>query len=131
MKKILKDWNYLFNEIDNQKLIKKAGKRVDVFALLIVLILIGLPYLLIMFNALYIFSNNTIIFHIFLWTIPIFFNCFISIWHLITYQLLKNYLEDEPILNSTNSKKVFLGGLLNPVTIILSIFMTILVEVIL
>ena len=131
MRKLIRNWNYLFNEIDNQNLIKKAGKRVDIFSFIVAFIIILLPYMILLFNVLFVYSSKIVLFHIFLWTIPIFFNLFISCWYTFTYQLLKNYLDDEPLLESTNSKKVFFGGLLNPITIISSIILTIIMEFIL
>lgn len=128
---LIRNWNHLFNEIEKQNLIKKSGKKIDFYSLMIASIIILLPYMILMFNALFAFSSKTILFHIFLWTIPIVFNLFVSLWYTFTYQLLKIYLKDEPLLESTNSKLVFLGGLINPITIISSIVLTTIMEFIL
>ena len=59
------------------------------------------------------------------------FNVFVTFWYTFTYQLLKIYLKDEPLLESMNTKLVFLGGLINPITIISSFALTAIMEFIL
>lgn len=131
MIKLIKNWNYFFNEVEKQKLVKKTGKKLDLFSLLMAFIIILLPYLILMFNVMFVFSAKTILLHVFLWTIPFMFNVFVTFWYTFTYQLLKIYLKDEPLLESMNTKLVFLGGLINPITIISSFALTAIMEFIL
>ena len=131
MIKLIKNWNYFFNEVEKQKLVKKTGKKLDLFSLLMAFIIILLPYLILMFNVIFVFSTKTILLHVFLWTIPIMFNVFVTFWYTFTYQLLKIYLKDEPLLESMNTKLVFLGGLINHITIISFFDLTAIMEFIL
>ena len=40
MIKLIKNWNYFFNEVEKQKLVKKTGKKLDLFSLLMAFIII-------------------------------------------------------------------------------------------
>ena len=45
------------------------------------------------------------------------------------YQILRNTYKDNKILDQTNSKKMFYGGLINPYTFGMFIFLCVILEV--
>ena len=118
MLNLLKEWNNTISSIEEQNLVKKTGKRIDLFAILFTTLVVALPYLIFFFNCYLIYSPNTIIFHIILWTLPFCGNLFFSLNYLFFYQILKIYLKDEFILNQTSGKRIFFGGLIYPFTFI-------------
>ncbi len=131
MIKLVKNHINLFKEIENQQLIKNINSKLDLFVLIFTCLFIGVPYFICFFNGLIVFNSGTFIFHMIVWSISLFTPTFFGCFYLFMYQLLKCYYEDNPLLNSFTSLKVFFGGLLNPVSLgfglILSLAMEILI----
>lgn len=129
MIKFLKSWYKTINDIDEQNMYKVGNKRIDIFCFLLTFVLFGLPYLIIFFNSIMVFSPKTMMFHLVLWSIPLYGNVVFGLGYMFYYQVLKGIYSDNKILEQTNSKKMFYGGLINPYTFGMFILLCIFLEV--
>lgn len=129
MIKFFLSWYKIINEIEETKLYKKSNLRIDIICFLLTFVMFGLPYLIIFFNSIMVYSPKTILFHIILWTIPLYGNLVFGLGYMFYYQMLLLIHQNNETLRKTNSKKMFYGGLINPFTFIMFILLCIGLEV--
>lgn len=129
MIKFIMSWYKIINEIEETKLYKKSNLRIDIICFLLTFVIFGLPYLIIFFNSIMVFSPKTMLFHIILWTIPLYGNLVFGLGYMFYYQMLLSIHQSNETLRKTNSRKMFYGGLINPFTFIMFILLCIGLEV--
>lgn len=129
MIKFFLSWYKIINEIEETKLYKKSNLRIDIICFLLTFVMFGLPYLIIFFNSIMVFSPKTMLFHIILWTIPLYGNLVFGLGYMFYYQMLLSIHQNNETLRKTNQRKMFYGGLINPFTFIMFILLCIGLEV--
>lgn len=129
MIKFFLSWYKIVNEIEETKLYKKSNLRIDIICFLLTFVMFGLPYLIIFFNSIMVYSPKTMLFHIILWTIPLYGNLVFGLGYMFYYQMLLLIHQNNETLRKTNSRKMFYGGLINPFTFIMFILLCIGLEV--